>query len=157
MGTRNFNEENASDVCACQVFIFQSSACAQITTGCLNCAHQFFQPLFMWVSVTIRPLRKTNRLRRDEDVSELCVASASNSALAAVRNTTYWPEGCRMKQRREKRTGGRDKCKPKASPKMLRDGHSWNHKTPRAIFLESENDRHQIARTKIKKTRDPLT
>lgn len=30
------------------------------------------------MSFTTRPLRKTNRLRRDEDVSEFCIASASN-------------------------------------------------------------------------------
>lgn len=40
---------------------------------------------------------------------------------------------------------------------MLRDGHSRDHETSRAVFLESEDDRHKAAETKTKKTHDPLT
>lgn len=52
---------------------------------------------------------------------------------------------------------GREQRKLKAFTTVLRDGHSRDHQTPRAIPLKSEDDRHKVAETKTKKTHDPLT
>lgn len=51
---------------------------------------------------------------------------------------------------------GQNTANQRHLPKCLEMG-TRDHETPRAIFLESENDRHKVAETKTKKTHDPLT
>lgn len=81
------------------------------------------------MSFPIRPLRKINRLKRDVDISEFCIASASNSAPGAIRNKTSDPEASQKKQGRDKKHWSQTRRQRTVQikdiyTKMFRDGYS---------------------------------